>query len=91
MGARPQYAVGHLDRVVAVRAALPKGIAVAGAAYDGVGIPACIASARRAIVELGATGVEKLAHSSESSSEDGSDLKLDRGPNRNGDEGREQS
>jgi oxygen-dependent protoporphyrinogen oxidase len=91
MGALPQYAVGHLDRVAAVRAALPKGIAVAGAAYDGVGIPACIASARRAIVELGATGVEKLAHSSESSSEDGSDLKLDRGPNRNGDEGREQS
>jgi len=56
MDALPQYAVGHLDRVAAVRAALPKGIAVAGAAYDGVGIPACIASARRAVVELGAIG-----------------------------------
>jgi len=48
----PQYAVGHLDRVAAVRAALPEGVAVAGAAYDGVGIPACIASARRAVAEL---------------------------------------
>lgn len=48
MSALPQYAVGHLDRVAAIRAALPAGIAVAGAAYDGVGIPACIASAREA-------------------------------------------
>ncbi|MBS2963088.1 protoporphyrinogen oxidase [Actinocrinis puniceicyclus] len=48
MSALPQYAVGHLDRVAAIRAALPAGIAVAGAAYDGVGIPACIASARNA-------------------------------------------
>ncbi len=55
MGALPQYAVGHLDRVARVRAALPKGIAVAGAAYDGVGIPACIASAGKAVVELTAT------------------------------------
>ncbi len=46
-GALPQYAVGHLDRVAAVRReldALP-GLAVCGSAYDGVGIPACIASA----------------------------------------------
>jgi len=50
----PQYAVGHLDRVAGVRAALPEGIAVAGAAYDGVGIPACIASARKAVAELSA-------------------------------------
>ncbi|KYH44101.1 protoporphyrinogen oxidase [Branchiibius sp. NY16-3462-2] len=51
-GGLPQYAVGHLDRVAAVRADLPQGLAVAGAAYDGVGIPACIASARRASEEL---------------------------------------
>jgi oxygen-dependent protoporphyrinogen oxidase len=45
-GALPQYAVGHVGRVAAVRRALDAlpGLAVAGAAYDGVGIPACIAS-----------------------------------------------
>ncbi|NYI03227.1 protoporphyrinogen oxidase [Allostreptomyces psammosilenae] len=46
----PQYAVGHLDRVAAVRSAL-RGlppVAVCGAAYDGVGIPACVAGAERA-------------------------------------------
>ncbi len=47
--ALPQYAVGHLDRVTRIRAALPTGLAVAGAAYDGVGIPACIASASSAV------------------------------------------
>ncbi len=53
-GALPQYAVGHLDRVALVRrrlAALP-GLAVCGAAYDGVGIPACIASADLAVDAL---------------------------------------
>jgi oxygen-dependent protoporphyrinogen oxidase len=46
-GGLPQYAVGHLDRIAGVRrelASLP-GLAVCGSAYDGVGIPACIASA----------------------------------------------
>ena len=52
IGALPQYAVGHLDRVASVRAALPDNVAVAGAAYDGVGIPACIASARRAVATV---------------------------------------
>ncbi len=50
--ALPQYAVGHLDRVARARAALPEGIAVAGAAYDGIGIPACIASAHKAVAAL---------------------------------------
>ena len=40
----PQYPVGHRSRVVTARQALPLGIAVAGAAWDGVGIPACVAS-----------------------------------------------
>ena len=40
----PQYRVGHRERVTRARASLPPGIAVAGAAWDGVGIPACIAS-----------------------------------------------
>lgn len=42
----PQYTVGHHARVTRVRAhlgALP-GLSVCGAAYDGVGIPACVAS-----------------------------------------------
>ncbi|HLL67643.1 MAG TPA: protoporphyrinogen oxidase [Micromonosporaceae bacterium] len=43
-GALPQYPPGHADRVARLRAALPATLAVAGAAYDGVGIPACIAS-----------------------------------------------
>ena len=47
-GALPQYTVGHLDRVRQVRDALPEGLAVCGAAYDGVGIPACVATARAA-------------------------------------------
>ena len=53
-GGLPQYAVGHLDRVARVRAAVAEvaGLAVCGAAYDGVGIPAVIASARRAVTDL---------------------------------------
>jgi oxygen-dependent protoporphyrinogen oxidase len=43
-GGLPQYAVGHVDRVRRIRAAVAAvpGLAVCGAAYDGVGIPACI-------------------------------------------------
>ncbi|MGN6612582.1 MAG: protoporphyrinogen oxidase [Angustibacter sp.] len=49
-GGLPQYDVGHLARVQRVLdgvATLP-GLAVAGAAYGGVGVPACVASGRRA-------------------------------------------
>ena len=44
--AMPQYAVGHLDRIAAIeaRAAALPGLALAGAAYRGVGIPDCIHS-----------------------------------------------
>jgi oxygen-dependent protoporphyrinogen oxidase len=53
-GALPQYAVGHLDRVTRIRAAVDAvpGLAVCGAAYDGVGIPAVIGSARRAAEQV---------------------------------------
>ncbi len=46
-GGVPQYAVGHLRRVSRIHAAVAEqpGLAVCGAAYDGVGVPACIASA----------------------------------------------
>ncbi|MGV9275063.1 protoporphyrinogen oxidase [Streptomyces griseosporeus] len=60
----PQYPVGHHARVARIRAhvaALP-GLAVCGAPYDGVGIPACIASAYAAVDQLGGdlTGVQQL-------------------------------
>ena len=44
----PQYLVGHHERIAAVEAALPPGLALAGCAYHGLGIPDCIASGRRA-------------------------------------------
>jgi oxygen-dependent protoporphyrinogen oxidase len=47
-GALPQYAPGHLDRVAAARSTLPATVALAGAAYDGVGVPACVRSGRAA-------------------------------------------
>jgi len=49
-GGLPQYAVGHLGRVARIRdgVAALGGLAVCGAAYDGIGVPACIASARLA-------------------------------------------
>jgi oxygen-dependent protoporphyrinogen oxidase len=43
-GGLPQYRPGHLDRVATMRAALPRGLAVAGAAWDGVGVPAVLRS-----------------------------------------------
>lgn len=49
-GGLPQYSVGHLLRVRRVRdavAAVP-GLAVCGAAYEGVGIPACIRTGQQA-------------------------------------------
>jgi protoporphyrinogen/coproporphyrinogen III oxidase len=48
--ALPQYAVGHLETVAAIRSALTAlpGVEICGAAYDGVGIPACVAGAQRA-------------------------------------------
>lgn len=53
-GALPQYAVGHLERVARIRAAVADlpGLALCGAAYDGVGVPAVIGSARRAVASL---------------------------------------
>ena len=44
----PQYLVGHLGRVERLRTGLPEGLHVAGAAYDGIGISPCVASAERA-------------------------------------------
>lgn len=61
--ALPQYEPGHGDRVAELRATLSErhpNVAVAGAAYDGIGIPACISSgrtqARRLVDTTAATG-----------------------------------
>ncbi len=53
-GALPQYTVGHVDRVGAIRAAVADAptLAVCGAAYDGVGIAACIATAEAAAAQV---------------------------------------
>jgi len=53
-GGLPQYNVGHLDRVARIRAAVAEqpGLAIAGAAYDGIGIPACAATAKSAAAQV---------------------------------------
>ncbi|MEU0243912.1 protoporphyrinogen oxidase [Streptomyces sp. NPDC006235] len=50
----PQYPVGHHTRVARIREHVAKlpGLAVCGAPYDGVGIPACIASAYAAVDQI---------------------------------------
>jgi oxygen-dependent protoporphyrinogen oxidase len=50
----PQYNVGHRTRVAEIRDWLGStpGIGVCGAAYEGVGIPACIGSAHSAVSAL---------------------------------------
>ncbi|MGY1593230.1 protoporphyrinogen oxidase [Geodermatophilus sp. SYSU D00708] len=54
-GGLPQYLVGHSGRVDAVRAAVSEvpGLAIAGAAFRGVGVPACIRDAYHALDALG--------------------------------------
>ncbi|GGX14479.1 protoporphyrinogen oxidase [Streptomyces malachitofuscus] len=60
----PQYPVGHHARVARVREHLAglAGLAVCGAAYDGVGVPACIASAYAAADQINGDlhGVQEL-------------------------------
>ncbi|MFF0268557.1 protoporphyrinogen oxidase [Kribbella sp. NPDC004536] len=53
-GGLPQYAVGHLQRVDRVEAAVSgvPGLAVCGAAYRGVGIAACVASGGKAATRV---------------------------------------
>jgi len=50
----PQYKVNHLLRVAGIDAALERfdGLEVCGAAYSGVGVPACVASGRMAARRL---------------------------------------
>lgn len=48
----PQYDVGHLERVAAIRAALPGGLFVTGSPYGGVGVPDCVRQAQETAVTL---------------------------------------
>ncbi len=60
--AMPQYHVGHVQRVAAIRAraaALPR-LALAGAAYEGVGIPQVIASGQQAARAVGSEKEDRL-------------------------------
>ncbi|WP_141579083.1 protoporphyrinogen oxidase [Actinomadura sp. WMMA1423] len=58
----PQYLVGHGDRVARIRTAVAAqpGLALCGAAYDGVGVGHCMATARKAthqvLTSLGTAG-----------------------------------
>lgn len=54
IGGLPQYPVGHHTRVARIRDEVAKlpALRVCGAIYDGVGIPACIASAQQAADEI---------------------------------------
>jgi protoporphyrinogen/coproporphyrinogen III oxidase len=53
-GALPQYAVGHLERVARIEADVERvpGLELCGAAFDGVGVAAVIASAQRAATRV---------------------------------------
>lgn len=53
-GGLPQYFVGHTDRIERIMAdvATLRGVELAGATYQGVGIPACIASGRAAAARV---------------------------------------
>jgi oxygen-dependent protoporphyrinogen oxidase len=44
----PQYRPHHFDRITAIERGLPAGVALAGASYRGIGIPACVADGQRA-------------------------------------------
>ena len=50
--AMPQYGPGHADVVAEIRAGLPPTLAVAGSYLDGIGVPACIGAAGRAVESL---------------------------------------
>ena len=69
-GGLPQYAVGHVEIVRHIRSAVATepGLAVCGAAYDGLGIPACIASAELAVTQVvdGRDGQEEWTHDASS-------------------------
>ncbi|TFV56002.1 protoporphyrinogen oxidase, partial [Mycobacterium sp. PS03-16] len=57
--AMPQYGPHHADLVAELRSGLPPAVAVAGGYLDGIGVPACVASATRAVAALASAGVAR--------------------------------
>ncbi|MGV0742403.1 protoporphyrinogen oxidase [Mycolicibacterium sp. XJ870] len=57
--AMPQYGPGHGDLVAELRAGLPPTLAVAGGYLDGIGVPACVGAATRAVATLAKSGVAR--------------------------------
>jgi oxygen-dependent protoporphyrinogen oxidase len=52
ISAMPQYRPGHAELVAELLADLPPTVAVAGNFLDGIGVPACIAAADRAVATM---------------------------------------
>jgi oxygen-dependent protoporphyrinogen oxidase len=50
--AMPQYGPGHADLIAELRAGLPPTLAVAGSYLDGIGVPACIGAAGKAVTSV---------------------------------------
>ena len=50
--ASPQYDVGHLDRLADLESLCPAGLYLTGSAYQGVGIPDCIAQGEKTAQQL---------------------------------------
>ncbi len=57
--AMPQYGPGHGALVAELRSGLPPTIAVAGGYLDGIGVPACVSAATRAVASLVTTRVAR--------------------------------
>ena len=57
--AMPQYGPGHAELVAELRAGLPPTLAVAGGYLDGIGVPACVGAATRAVTTLMKSGVAR--------------------------------
>lgn len=59
--AMPQYNLGHPERLACIEAALARhpGLALAGAAYRGIGIPDCIHSGELAVEKVFATEAQR--------------------------------
>lgn len=56
----PQYRPHHHRLVARIDAAMPPGIALAGASYRGIGIPACVADGRRAALQVSTWFADEL-------------------------------
>jgi oxygen-dependent protoporphyrinogen oxidase len=59
LDAMPQYGPGHGDLVASLRAGLPATLALAGNYLDGVGVPACVATAGQAAASVVAATVRR--------------------------------